>query len=156
MKIKKDQVTGLVLVVLGIILFVLMAQFKKPFTAAYPGPKALPGIGAFGLVVCGAGIFLEGCKKDAKNVAFVDKAGWIRIIASFAILCIYILAMKYLGFILVTPFVLFGLTSYFAKASKVEAKLWVRIVFAIAVTAVIYLMYVPLFGMTLPSGLLFD
>ena len=49
-----------------------------------------------------------------------------------------------------------GLTTYFAKASGVETKLWVRIVFALAVTAVIWAMYVPLFGLELPVGELFE
>jgi len=33
MKIKRDQVTGLALVILGIVLMVLISQFKKPITA---------------------------------------------------------------------------------------------------------------------------
>ena len=63
--------------------------------------------------------------------------------------------MKYLGFLLVTPFVLFGITYYFAKASNIAVKIPTVIIFSILVTGVLYGMYVPLFGMTLPSGLLF-
>ena len=50
----------------------------------------------------------------------------------------------------------FGLAVYFAKASHVEVKIWVCIVFAVAVTAIIWAMYVPLFGMELPVGSLFE
>ena len=64
--------------------------------------------------------------------------------------------MRFLGFLITTPFLVYGLTTYFAKASKVETKLWVRIVFALAVTGVIWAMYVPLFGMELPVGELFE
>lgn len=156
MKIKRDQVTGLVLIIVGIVFLIMVIQLKKPFTAAYPGPKLLPGIGVFGLIVCGAGIFVNGCIQSEKDKEFVNIRGWMRIIISFVLLCVYVFAMKYLGFITVTPFVLYAITTYFAKESKIESKLWVHIVFAAAVTAVIYLMYVPLFGMTLPTGLLFE
>lgn len=156
MKIKRDQITGLCLVLLGIILFVLISQFKKPMTAEYPGPKLMPGIAAVGLVVCGLGVFLNGCRQKTEDKVVITKAGMMRIIISFAALCLYILGMKYLGFLIVTPFLVYGLTTYFAKATGVETKLWARIVFALAVTAVIWAMYVPLFGMELPVGELFE
>ena len=40
--------------------------------------------------------------------------------------------------------------------SKAQTKLWVRIVFAVGVTLVIWLMYVQLFDMELPIGELFE
>ena len=156
MKIKRDQITGFCLVLLGIILFVLISQFKKPMTAEYPGPKLMPGIAAFGLVVCGIGVFMNGCRQKTEDRVIITKAGMLRIIISFAALCLYILGMKYLGFLIVTPFLVYGLTTYFAKATGVETKLWARIVFALAVTAIIWAMYVPLFGMELPVGELFE
>ena len=75
---------------------------------------------------------------------------------SFAALCLYILGMKYLGFIICTPILVYGITTYFAKASGAQTKLWARIVFAVAVTAIVWITYVPLFGMDLPAGLLFE
>ena len=39
---------------------------------------------------------------------------------------------------------------------KEDTQLWVRIVFAVGVTLVIWLMYVQLFGMELPVGELFE
>ena len=156
MKIKRDQITGLALVILGIVLFVLIGQFKKPMTAEYPGPKLMPGIAAFGLVVCGLGIFVKGCMQKTADAVVIAKAGMLRIVITFAALCLYILGMKYLGFLIVTPFLVYGLTTYFAKSTGVETKLWVRIVFALVVTGVIWAMYVPLFGMELPVGELFE
>ena len=83
MKVKRDQLTGAVLVIAGLVFAYLISQFKTPFTAAYPGPSLLPGIGAFGLIVCGAGIFVQGClKKDAEKV-FLSKKGWIRVGITF-------------------------------------------------------------------------
>ena len=156
MKIKRDQLTGVLLILTGIFFAVLISQFKTPFTASYPGPALLPGIGVFGLIVCGAGIFVNGCRQKDADAVFLSKAGWLRVLITFVILCVYVLAMKYLGYLIVTPFLLYGLTTYFAKASGMNTRLWVRIVFSIVVAVAIWAMYVPLFGMTLPEGLLFE
>ena len=155
MKIKRDQFTGLLLVVMGIIFAILTAKFKTPFTAEYPGPKMLPGIAIFGLIVCGAGVFVSGCRQKKEDAVFVNLRGWIRILGTFAILCVYVFLLKFLGFLIVTPFCLFALVTFFTKESPFESKLVTRIIFSVLVTLVIYGMYVPLFGMTLPSGLLF-
>lgn len=156
MKIKRDQITGVLLILTGIVFAYLISQFKTPFTAAYPGPSLLPGIGVFGLIVCGAGIFVNGCRQKDADTVFLSKAGWLRVLITFVVLCLYVLAMKYLGFLIATPFLLYGLITYFAKASGMNTRLWVRIVFSIVVAVAIWAMYVPLFGMTLPEGLLFE
>ena len=156
MKVKRDQITGLALVVLGIVFMVLISQFKKPLTAEYPGPKLMPGIAALGLIICGLGVFVNGCRQKAADKVILIKAGLLRVVIVFAALCLYIFAMKYLGFLIVTPFLVYGLTTYFAKASKAETKWWVRVIFAVGVTLVIWLMYVQLFEMELPIGELFE
>lgn len=156
MKIKRDQIAGLALIVIGIVFAYLISQFEKPFTPEYPGPMLMPGIGVFGLIVCGAGIFVNGCRQKTADKLLVDMSGFIRIIVTFVVLCLYVLAMKYVGFLVSSPVILYVLTTYFSKASKLPTKLWVRIVFAVAVSLIIYAMYVPLFGMTLPEGILFE
>ena len=156
MKIKRDQVTGLALVILGIVLMVLISQFKKPITAEYPGPRLMPGIAALGLIICGLGIFVKGCRQKEADKQVMSKKGLVRMLITFAALWLYILGMQFLGFLITTPFLVFGLTWYFSKASGVSLKPWIVIVFSIAVTAVIWAMYVPLFGMELPVGSLFE
>ncbi len=156
MKIKRDQIVGAALILIGIIFAYLTSQFEKPFTPEYPGPKMLPAIAVFGLVVCGAGVFVNGSRQKQADKVFVDMAGFLRIAITFVILCVYVLAMKYVGFLIASPVVLYILTTYFSKASNLPTKLWARIVFSVAVSVIIYAMYVPLFGMTLPAGVLFD
>ena len=156
MKVKRDQVTGLVLVALGIVIFIMTSQFRKPMTLEYPGPKLMPSIAAFGMVVCGLGIFIKGCRDKDSGKIPLSRQGLLRVIITFAALCLYIFAMKYLGFLIVTPFLVFGLTMYFAKASGVDVKIWAVALFAVAVTGIIWAMYVPLFGMELPIGELFE
>lgn len=155
-KIKRDQITGLALVVLGIVFGVMTNNFKKPFTPEYPGPKLMPFIAVFGLVVCGLGVFINGCRQKGEDKPFLGKVGWTRVLVSFVGLCVYVAGLKYLGFLISTPIALYGITTYFAGSSKIETKLWVRIVFAVVVSLVIWAMYVLLFNMSLPVGMLFE
>ena len=74
----------------------------------------------------------------------------------FAVLIVYVFLMKYLGYMLATPFALFAFTTIIEKGEKTKAGLVSKIIYSVAVTVFIYLMYVTAFGMTFPSGMLFD
>ena len=117
MKIKRDQVTGLVLVLLGIVLMAMISQFKKPITAEYPGPKLMPGIAALGLIICGAGIFVKGCRQKEADAMVISKKGLVRMLITFAALWLYILGLQFVGFLIATPFLVFGLTAMAVQAA---------------------------------------
>jgi hypothetical protein len=153
MKLSRDQIVGALIVILGVFVFVMISSFKVPFTLAYPGPKALPGLAAIGFIICGAGIFVEGMKKTEEEKVYLVKAGWIRLGINLLALMAYVLAMKFVGYFIATPIFLYGLCTWYANGY--ETKLWQRILFAAAVTAVIYLVYVMAFGYQLPAGELF-
>ena len=154
MKIKRDQVAGAVLVILGIIVFVMTNQLSVPFTLSYPGPKALPMIAAVGFMICGAGVFLEGCKEKLEDAKpFLKKEGWIKILVAMAVLAVYVFAASLIGYLIVTPFVTYALTTLFAKGSKSTLK--GRVIYSVLLTAIIYVVYIYVFGLSLPSGALF-
>lgn len=156
MKIKRDQITGLFLVVLGAVVAVLVSQFKTPMTAAYPGPRLFPLISAFGFIVCGIGIFFTSTFSNKAEKVFLVKKGWMKVLLLFALLCVYVLMMKYLGYLIVTPFVLFAFSTIIAKDGKSSPKVLYRVIFSVGFTLLIYLMYVNVFGLALPAGLLFE
>lgn len=153
MKLKRDQLTGTVLVILGIVVFAMTTTFSIPITAAYPGPRMLPTIAAFGFVVCGLGIFVESTisKKDEKT--FLLKDGWIRVILTLIVIAAYIAGMTLAGYLIATPIILYVLTTMFAKSSKTSVK--GRIIFSVVFSLVVYVIYVYAFGLTLPGGMLF-
>ena len=154
MKIKRDQVAGAVLVILGIIVFVMTNQLSVPFTLSYPGPKALPMIAAVGFTICGTGVFLDGCKEKMKDEKpFLSKGGWIRILVAMAVLVVYIFSVSLIGYLIVTPFVAYVLVTLFAKGNKSTFK--GRGIYSVLLTAVIYVVYIYVFGLSLPSGALF-
>lgn len=154
MKIKRDQVTGAVLVLLGLVVFFMTSTFTMPITAAYPGPRMLPAIAALGFVVCGSGILIGSSLGKKEEKAYMVKAGWIRIGAALAVIAAYIAAMTVAGYLIATPIILYVLTAMFAKGS--DSTLKGRIIFSVAVSVIIYVIYVFAFGLMLPSGILFE
>lgn len=153
MKLKRDQITGAVLVLLGIVVAVLVGQFKVPFAASYPGPKALPMIAVAGFIVCGAGIFVESTKSQKEEPVFLVKEGWLRVLASIGLLALYILGMKYVGYLVMTPVICYALTTLYAKGSSSTLK--GRLIYTVLLTAAIYVIYVFAFGLGVPMGELF-
>lgn len=80
--------------------------------------------------------------------------GYKRLILNVLILALYILAMKFVGYMISTPIVLYILASWYAKGYSSTVK--GRLIFAIATTAVIYAAYNLAFGYSLPVGILFE
>jgi len=152
--VKRDQFVGAFLIIIGLVYGVMTAKLKYPMTAEYPGPKAFPYIGVFGLIVCGLGIFIQSTLDKKPQTVFMVKEGWLDLIKSFAALLVYVVGLKYLGYLVCTPVLLFVLSVFFAK--KIKVKLLGRILFSVLTTAVIYAFYVYGFGMQLPVGALFQ
>lgn len=153
MKIKRDQLTGAFLIILGIVVFLMTTTFSIPITATYPGPRMLPTIAAFGFVVCGLGILVEGTMSKKEEKVFLVKEGWIRVLLTLAVIAAYIAGMTVAGYLITTPVILYILTTMFAKGSNTTIK--GRIIFSVAVAVIIYAIYVFAFGLSLPGGMLF-
>ena len=153
MKLKRDQITGIVLIVLGILVAVLINQFKVPFSLSYPGPKALPMIAVIGFIICGAGIFWESTKSKKEEPVFLMKEGWIRVLISVGLLALYILGMKYVGYLISTPIICYALITLYAKGSHISKK--AKLIYTFLLTVIIYVVYVYAFGLGVPTGELF-
>lgn len=152
-KVKRDQMTGAVLMIAGLIVGIMANQFRIPFTFAYPGPKMLPMIGAFGFVVCGLGIFMEGTFKKKEEKLFMIKEGWVRMGICTLVMCMYVFVSSLIGYLLTTPFVTYALVTLFAKGSNSTVR--GRVIFSVLFAVVIYVIYVYVFGLSLPEGAFF-
>jgi hypothetical protein len=153
MKIKRDQITGAALVLLGLVVALLVSQFRIDIKPGYPGPKLFPLITVFGFVVCGTGIFVKSTIGGKDETVFLVKSGWIKVAAAIGILALYVFSMSYLGYIIVTPFAVFSLTSLFARGKK--SALIFRVIFSLVFSFVVYVVYVYAFGLNLPRGIIF-
>lgn len=151
--LKKDQIIGAGLVVAGIVFAAMTSRFSMPITMEYPGPKMMPTIAVFGLIVCGIGIFVQSLLSKAEEKVFLGKEGWIRLAIGFVVLIVYVLGLMLVGYLISTPIFLFVAATMFSKEKPV--KTLSKIIFSIVFSLMIYLIYVQLFGLSLPSGKLF-
>ena len=117
MKGKRDQITGAVLVILGIVVFLMTTTFSIPVISSYPGPRMLPDIAAFGFVVCGLGIFIESIVSKKEGTSYLTKEGWLKVVTVFLIIAGYIAGMLVAGYLIATPVILYIMTTLFAKGS---------------------------------------
>ena len=151
--VKRDQFVGGFLILIGVVYLLLSGKIDFPMAPDYPGPKAFPYIAIFGLIVCGLGIFIQSTISKAPQKMFMAKEGWVDMIKSFSALVVYVVGLKFLGYFICTPVLLFVLSSFFGKTVKV--KLVGRILFSILVTVFVYVFYVYGFSMKLPVGAIF-
>ncbi|MCI6674387.1 MAG: tripartite tricarboxylate transporter TctB family protein [Sphaerochaetaceae bacterium] len=148
-QVKRDQMVGIVTVILGIVVFAMIRDYPVPFTIEYPGPKAMPGLAAFGFVVCGLGIFLQSTFSKKEQKLFLVKEGWVRVGIVFLVLSAYVFLMKYLGFLIMTPIVCYVLSTLFSKGWKSATK--GRILFSVLFTLFVYFLYTKAFSLPMPD-----
>ena len=114
-----------------------------------PGPALFPLIEGIGLALCGIIIFLQ--NNDDTAAPGFGREGCIRIAKCALLLILYLLGIKYLGFIISTLVVLFLLCGMFTFGKPLA--LWKRILYTVVVTAAIYYVFVEILSVMLPRGM---
>lgn len=150
-KIKQDHIVGLLLLLLGIGAMILSMQITVKTGSTDPGSRLFPMLASILLTVCGAGVLLTA--KKSKETKFLDQAGWKRLLVASGCMIAYILALKYIGFIISTPIFLWAMVTLFAEGKQVA--IWKRIVYAVVVTAISWVVFQEMLSMALPGGVLF-
>ena len=153
MKIGKNRIIALIMIVFGLLVIWQTGQIKATFAVSTKdtGPKLFPYFAAGCLVLCSIGKFIA-AKEDEKYVWFFDKTGWIRVLTALLMFVAYVLALKYIGFLISTPLMLFGRVKLIAGKKPIRYP--VTVIFCIAVTAVIYLVFNVLMHIMLPKGII--
>lgn len=151
MRFKRDQLIGGILVVMGVIAILMSMQIKVKTGSTDPGSRIFPLMASILLSVCGIGVVLTAKDEDGKQ--FLDLMGWKKLILSFIIMIVYVLALKYIGFIISTPVFLFVITTMLANGEKLVW--WKKLIYIAIVTGCFYYLLHGLLKMNLPSGILF-
>lgn len=115
-----------------------------------PGPSLFPIIGGTGLLICGILIFFQ---KDRENEPQLSRDELSAIAKLAVLLVVYMLGLKYLGFLVITPIVLLVL-SYMFTFGKPMA-LWKHLLYTVCVTGALYYVFVEILSVMLPRGVLF-
>ena len=141
----RDRVTGLIAVVLGVLIAFMTSQLPASTMTGDIGPQAFPY-----MIICGIGLLINGKKPSP---VFYTRSQFGRLCLISAVMLGFIVAMQFLGYVIACFAALLVLCSMFSQGKGIAV--WKRIVFAAAMTAVMYLMFVKVFSIPLPSGVLF-
>lgn len=150
MKLKKDQLIGGILVVMGIAAIIMSMQIKVKTGSTDPGSRIFPLMASGLLMVCGIGVTLTADNGEGKG--FLDKTGWKKLILSFVIMICYVLALKYIGFVISTPVFLYIITTLLANGEKLAV--WKKLIYIAVITGSFYYLLHGLLKMNLPGGII--
>jgi len=150
-----EFLVSILLIAVGVVFAILTSGFGIDVKPDYPGPKLYPYIACFGLIVCGFGMLVQSIIKIHKTGGerFLKREQWIKLGVVLGILIVYAGLLATIGFFIATPLACFALVTYFAREE--QTRLVQRILYALVFTGILYLVYNVLFGMKMPSGMLF-
>lgn len=154
-KFRRDTVTGIVGILVCIFFYINTLSIKKPAKLLEPGPRLLPYVAIILVLMSSAALIIKGYmdrKKEEKP--YFPKGGGKKITKSYLMLCVYALAMTYLGFLLTTPFATIAFIYDLKGNSKVKPVQ--AVIIAVLITAALYAMFVFGFQIKLPAGILFE
>lgn len=148
MRLNRDNITGLVLIALAAVIYLIAWGFVTPAAVQY-GAGFFPKLVAGGLALSG-GLVLLTAGRDGGVVTDSIQGGahlW-RIAALAALIVTYALTLELVGFLIVTPVLLFLASLLFG--GRVRG----AIILAVLGTAVLHLLFYGVMKVTLPWGLM--
>lgn len=153
MKIGKARIVSLLVILFSLFMIYQTTQIESVFavSAKDAGPKLFPFFTAGGMLLCAIGKFIT--EKETDDTVFFSKEGWLKVLVALALFAVYIVAMEKIGFLIVTPFMLFAMVLLIAGKKKINRI--VAVVFSLALTAFVYFVFYDLMHVMLPSGTLF-
>ncbi|MFM2479626.1 tripartite tricarboxylate transporter TctB family protein [Celerinatantimonas sp. MCCC 1A17872] len=157
MLLKKDRIISVFFLVVAAVLLVFVKDIKIPNNLTGPGPRIMPYLSIFLMIICCIGVFFESFKNKAKQEQekpFLSLAGWKRLTTILGILIVYSIGLLYLGFLIATPFMAYTLINMLSGEHKIS--IVTGVVAAIVITAAIYLLFSVGFNVMLPPGMLLD
>ena len=152
----QDRIFSIVTILFSIFMFVETGKIKATFTnvgGSDPGSKVFPYAIAVLLFICGIGKFIRSNKPDEKPF-MGGKVSFLRSMACIAVLGIYVVLLKLVGFLIGTVAASAALVLIMAKGKKLD---WWRVaLFSVGLTAVLYVGFQVVLKIQLPAGMLFS
>ena len=148
-----DAVFGAILLVLGLAVLAIVQGYPK-IPGQNVGPALFPGLIAVGLLICSLILIVEGVKSRA-TAPWVQLLPWVRsrphVIAFFAVIAsvaLYIVLVDRVGFLILSPLLLFALFVAFRTRPLPAA------IVAVIVSVAIWYAFYKLLRVPLPWGVL--
>lgn len=148
----RDRIFSIGMAVVSIIVMILTSQINPTFAVASgsdPGSKTFPYMVAILLLVSSIGKFIT-CNKPDERSFVAGKEGWFKILGVLALLLIYTILMKYIGFIICT-FIGTALLLFIMRGNR-KIKPWTYVVYPGILTAVLYILFNNILLVIMPVG----
>ena len=152
MKLKRNTITGVVGIIAVILCFILMQSMRQVPNLIEPGPKLMPTVGLCLILLSSIMLLIDGLRDKKEEKPYFPEGGVKKLVFAFALLCIYGILLTLFGFLITTPFAMFAFVNMLKEDEKVTW--WQAALISIAVTALLYGMFVIGFQIKLPSGIL--
>lgn len=146
--INKDRILGLIMLAISLLFAYYATGIKNTNVVGDPGPRLFPYIGCFIMGACSLVLIVRKNRNPYKS--FMTWQQWRRFFTLFGIYFLNYLALYWLGYKVAIPLTLCLSCFLFSKGSNVAA--WKKIVYVVAVTIVMWLLYVKLLETNLPLG----
>lgn len=146
----KDRITGFVGLIFCMFFAWQTTMIRKVPNAVEPGPKMMPILAISIIAFCSIALILTN-KPNSKP--YFPPGGIKKITIGFLSLLIYGISLSIIGFKIATPFAMVGFVYLLKGEHKVRPI--IAIINGIAVTVLLYLIFVVGFSIQLPTGILF-
>ena len=144
-----ERPLGAALLALGAGGIAVASQISVRTFNSDPGPKLFPIFACAILVICGIGLLLSKPEGDQRKL---DTTALLRGLTMAALLVGYALGLWLVGFDIATPVAVFALYWVIAGA---ERRVWWRgLIYAVAVTGAVHLLFAVALNAFLPHGIL--
>jgi len=148
----KERWLGIIAIIIAGFFAYQTGNIRVSDLAGDPGPKVFPYAACALIAVCGLGLIIQKPKKTAGK--FMNKEEWKRAIVLFAIYIIYVVLLWLIGYIATMPIILFAISYLFSIGHN--PSILKSALYAIGVSAGLYLFYIVLMQSNLPKGIIWD
>lgn len=153
-KLNRNIITGITGIIACAIFAVFTANLRKVPNLIEPGPTLMPYVALALILLSSVMLLIQGIRdRQKEEKPYFPKGGFKKLLTGFIELVLYAIALTLFGFRISTPFAMFA----FVNTLKGEEKVpwWLNVIISIAVTVILYLIFVVGFQIKLPQGLLF-
>lgn len=153
----RDRVLSIILLAISAFFAIQANGLRASNLDGDPGPKVFPWMACGLLVACAIYLFIKpGTPSKKMNLS---KEEWKRLVIMLALYLFIVLGTIYIGIIYTLPIALFFISYLFSKSSKPELstkkRLIQTLIYTVAISAALYLIYVVALGVNLKPGKLF-
>lgn len=148
----RDRRVSVIVFTFAIIWLYMAKDIKAIFSYAGerdPGSKLFPILIGILLIVTSVGKFIT-CNQEEESGFYESHKSWLKLLAMFALLCLYVYFFKITGYLLTT--FLLGVISVFLLKEDRKVRWFSPIIFSAALTGIMYILFVKILSVVLPTG----